>query len=69
MKTLCRESVFLEWEEGKTQGKRRLGVLTAGKLLRNKDFQGLGHIRGSLFEDDYCSFSAESLKTLLRFSL
>lgn len=36
MKTLCRERMFLEWEEGKTREKKARN-LRADQLLGNKD--------------------------------
>ena len=44
MKTLCRESAFLEWEEGKMQKGTQIRNLGIEQLLRNKD---AGLITGS----------------------
>lgn len=45
MKTLCRESAFLEWEEGKMQKGTQIRNLGIEQLLRNKDPRVWG-IRG-----------------------
>lgn len=45
MKTLCRETAFLEWEEGKMQKGTQARNLGVEQLLRNKDPRVLG-IRG-----------------------
>lgn len=45
MKTLCRKTAFLEWEEGKVQKGTQARNLGVEQLLRNKDPRLLG-IRG-----------------------